>query len=341
MLLSSFLNRNDNNREYFVAGNNKIIKQGQSLFKEGDSADSMYIVRRGELQVYLQKAELEVNLAVVKEGGIVGEMAFFDQKPRSASVKANSEAEVTVISKDDFGKLMKQIPKWFVTLMGSLSSRLRQTNERLQKVESLHAGATEAFENSTKLLYVIGLLWHKDGVKTGKDWHLNAKEATKELATILRMPPEKIEAILKLLCDQKIIDKTQDQYKNVVYSLKNRGDLERITQALSTFAKSYPNHRQIPSDLVPFIECIAKLSAESAYDTITVSLDDIKKKGLVDGFDVKKWDELKPWIAKPGEVFAITKISGGEEGVRVDKKEVHRALISYKIIIGLSKLGAP
>ena len=123
-----------------MAGTNKSLKAGAVVFKAGDSADGMYLVRKGELVVYFEQGGKEVILARIPEGGMVGEMALFDRMPRSASVKASMDAEITHISLDDFGKLMRQIPKWFVGLMSALSGRLRVTNDRLKVIEA--AGGT-------------------------------------------------------------------------------------------------------------------------------------------------------------------------------------------------------
>ena len=84
-----------------MAGNVKSIKAGAVLFRAGDPADGMYLVRKGELMVYLEQNGTEVKLANVGAGNMIGEMAFFDKKPRSASVKANEDTEITIITNAD------------------------------------------------------------------------------------------------------------------------------------------------------------------------------------------------------------------------------------------------
>ena len=123
-----------------MAGTVRILKEGEILFRLGEKADSMYIVRKGALKVYFLKGNEEVQLALLSDGAIVGEMAFFDQKPRSAHVKALAQTEVTEISRSDFDKLLTQIPKWLVTMMQSLSGRLRTTNEKLAVLEKVQKG---------------------------------------------------------------------------------------------------------------------------------------------------------------------------------------------------------
>ena len=119
----------------------------------------MYLVRKGELRVYLEQNGKEVTLVTIGDGGMIGEMALFDQQPRSASVKATKDTEVaTLISLIDFEKLMKQIPKWFVGLMIALSGRLRQTNERLQKLEAGISSTGRPFLPTIRLMSSLDLL---------------------------------------------------------------------------------------------------------------------------------------------------------------------------------------
>ncbi|MFZ9520063.1 MAG: Crp/Fnr family transcriptional regulator [Silvanigrellaceae bacterium] len=163
-----------------MAGQTRILKEGEILFRTGEQATSMYIVRRGSLKVYFLKGNEEVQLALLNEGAIVGEMAFFDQKPRSAHVKALTQAEINEITRADFDKLLTQIPKWLFTMLQSLSGRLRTTNDKLEALEKAHLGASQAavsdfpFIPLVRSLRIIQLLTHqigqKDGVNVWLDW---------------------------------------------------------------------------------------------------------------------------------------------------------------------------
>src|SRR5690606_13731094 len=104
--------------------------------------------RKGQLKVFLQKGNEEIPLATLHEGAIVGEMAFIDDKPRSASVRSLVPCELTVITRADFDKLLTQVPKWMVSMLQSLSGRLRTTNEKLQKLEQAQLLASTPAEGS-------------------------------------------------------------------------------------------------------------------------------------------------------------------------------------------------
>lgn len=76
------------------------LKEGQSLIKQGDTDDGMYIVLEGELAVMVlyRKQNNPTMIHILKEGEIVGEMAFLEGRARSASVVANSKASVLKLS---------------------------------------------------------------------------------------------------------------------------------------------------------------------------------------------------------------------------------------------------
>ena len=110
-----------------MAGKNLILKPGQVLFKEGDVSNGMFIIRKGEEAVFLEQEEKHVVLAKVGAGGMIGEMALFDKQPRSASVKATTPCEVSVITNQDFMKLMGSNPEMVCGVDGN-SFRAASTN---------------------------------------------------------------------------------------------------------------------------------------------------------------------------------------------------------------------
>jgi CRP-like cAMP-binding protein len=67
------------------------IRRGDFVFREGDTADALYIVQRGIVQVI---GEGGLIYERVGEGGIVGELAIVDEGTRSASVRAQTRADL-------------------------------------------------------------------------------------------------------------------------------------------------------------------------------------------------------------------------------------------------------
>lgn len=100
---------------------------GEYLFKEGDTGDTMYVVKEGTLEVEVNGTVVET----VNQGGIVGEMALIDDSERSASVRAATDAEVVPLDKKRFEFFVQQTPFFATQVMKLLAERVRNTNLRL------------------------------------------------------------------------------------------------------------------------------------------------------------------------------------------------------------------
>ncbi len=106
-----------------------VVEPGKVLFKEGDSADGMYIVKSGTLRI--RSGSVVYEDAIV--GGIVGEMAIVEgERPRSAMVYALERSEVVKISEARFFAMVAQKPAFVRTVMRVLSRRLRRMDRLYQ-----------------------------------------------------------------------------------------------------------------------------------------------------------------------------------------------------------------
>jgi CRP/FNR family cyclic AMP-dependent transcriptional regulator len=103
------------------------LKPGEILFREGDEALSMYIVRQGTLRVLSGSTILET----VRDGGIIGEMAIIEEHmPRSATVIAGTHCEMVEIDVPRFLSLVANTPAFSITVLRVISRRLRVMNRR-------------------------------------------------------------------------------------------------------------------------------------------------------------------------------------------------------------------
>ena len=103
------------------------IRSGDFLFRKGDAADALYIVKSGTVQVI---GEGDVIYERVSEGGIVGELAIVDEGARSASVRAESRADLIKVDVPGFLNLVAGEPEFSLAVMRVMSRRLRAMNRR-------------------------------------------------------------------------------------------------------------------------------------------------------------------------------------------------------------------
>src|SRR5438128_10245733 len=74
------------------------VKKGDVFFREGDKADSMFVLEAGEVAVLRGEQGREHLLHHLSAGDCFGEMALIDLSPRSASVRAVEDCTAIEIS---------------------------------------------------------------------------------------------------------------------------------------------------------------------------------------------------------------------------------------------------
>jgi CRP-like cAMP-binding protein len=103
----------------------------KTIVEEGLSGDYMYVIREGQVKVTkLSSDGREKILELLEAGDFFGEMSLLDSGPRSASVKALSEARVLALSRNDFLTLLRRSPDLAMAVVQELTRRLRQVDEQ-------------------------------------------------------------------------------------------------------------------------------------------------------------------------------------------------------------------
>ena len=107
------------------------FKPGDVIVKEGEPGLAFYIVSKGRVEVVRGLGGgVEQVIASFGPGDFFGEMALFDNQPRSASVRAVEETECVVMSKWDLNTAMKATDaRVAVALLAVLARRVRSLND--------------------------------------------------------------------------------------------------------------------------------------------------------------------------------------------------------------------
>lgn len=143
----------------------KKIPAGHYLFRDGDPSDAMYVIKGGKLAVTKSKNTSEIVLAELGPGAMVGEMAFFDGRPRSASVKAVKDTEVICLPFKSLHAQFQNFPEWCKAVMRTINDHLREANLRIKTLEK-PPGEEELFPPHTinKLISILNFV----GARYGK-----------------------------------------------------------------------------------------------------------------------------------------------------------------------------
>lgn len=108
----------------------RTLAAGAILFERGDPGDGCYWLQKGVLKVSVASASGEQRiLAILGPGAIVGELAMLDGLPRSATVEAVRDCELTFVSRAAFADILNSHPELYRDIAATLVARLRQSDE--------------------------------------------------------------------------------------------------------------------------------------------------------------------------------------------------------------------
>jgi uncharacterized membrane protein len=105
---------------------------GAMVFDQGDAGSSMYIVESGEVNIHLPgEASRRISLKDIARGEYFGELALFDEKPRSASALVTTDAVLLELQRHTLEDFLGRRPRVAMAILRTMSERLRETNTML------------------------------------------------------------------------------------------------------------------------------------------------------------------------------------------------------------------
>ena len=110
-----------------ITGIEKDFQAGDSVCRQGDSGEYIYILKKGSLGIY--KNDNLVSQYDIP-GTILGEISIILGDARTASIKALTASTVSVI-RLSLVDLVKSFPSFTVKILKTLAERLKDTTEEL------------------------------------------------------------------------------------------------------------------------------------------------------------------------------------------------------------------
>lgn len=108
---------------------------GEIFMGQDETGDCFYVLSSGRALVYLQgDYGEEIPLAYVEPGESIGEMGYFGQGRRTASVKAVQRCELLKVTYEDLDEVFTFAPSITRNFLNLVTERLRRTNMRFQDV---------------------------------------------------------------------------------------------------------------------------------------------------------------------------------------------------------------
>jgi CRP-like cAMP-binding protein len=104
---------------------------GDLIFSMGEAGASIYYIYDGDIGVYLGPKGAETRVGVMKPGDFFGEMAHILDEPRTATVRAETDAVLFELTPAVYDQFLRSDSEALRSLADSLASRLKEADLRL------------------------------------------------------------------------------------------------------------------------------------------------------------------------------------------------------------------
>lgn len=155
---------------FFVLDRIKMrnFKAGEKIIQEGDKADSLYIIDKGQADV-ISESSGGIIIGQLKEKDFFGEVALLTGKTRTATVVAKTDMVTFQLFREDVDQVIKNYPHIIGTLFQKLYERLKvsylsleERNEQLQKMSKIRTELASLFSSVVLMItcytFILGLL---------------------------------------------------------------------------------------------------------------------------------------------------------------------------------------
>ncbi|MFN7903570.1 MAG: Crp/Fnr family transcriptional regulator [Pseudobdellovibrionaceae bacterium] len=324
-----------------MAGEKKVV-QGAYLFREGDGPDAMYIIKAGSFAITKSKGSSEIILAEIGPGAMVGEMALFDRKPRSANVKALTDSEVVALPYDSLSSQLETLPVWVKAIMKTMNENIREANKKIKTLETSNPQEERYPPHVVnRLLSILNFVGDRYGTQEGDSISIPPNRLRNFTIQIFQEATNKMVSMTQALSTmgyftiqdlgegkQKIINLQPkflfdfvDWYNDWLYKQdKDRSPAMsaedvKVMMAVVHFAKKTPEN-------------------DKGYRKINV--DDIQNESMKDLGNLIKVEELNPLIEK--KILPEKTMEEGRIFILVHLKDLESLTQYWKMIWDLKKL---
>ena len=116
------------------------LTKGQFLWRQGDPGNSMYLLKKGKMDVLIHSrlGDVEQTIASIETGAVIGEVCVFGEKTRSASIKASLDSELLMIEGEKFRESVRNYEVGVLLMCYNvarlLTQRLIAANDFIRKI---------------------------------------------------------------------------------------------------------------------------------------------------------------------------------------------------------------
>lgn len=105
------------------------LKKDDILFLADGNDKDLYIIQKGRVMVFVQKGSQIIPIAYLSDGEYIGELSFFDEGTRSASIICTEDTEFLKIPVE---QMHTHCPAWLKIIGIQLTKKIREDDELIR-----------------------------------------------------------------------------------------------------------------------------------------------------------------------------------------------------------------
>jgi CRP/FNR family transcriptional regulator len=160
-----------------------------TIFAPGDPDGQLYFLLEGTVRLYKIYGEYkEATVALLKDGGVFGELSFEEGSRQSVFAEAVTDVRVAVVRKSILTEIIKRRPEFAMKLFFSFSERLKQSDEVIESLLNR--------EVSARLATLLLNLGDRFGETNGSGTVLNVRLTHQDLANMIVSTREAVSKVM-------------------------------------------------------------------------------------------------------------------------------------------------
>lgn len=321
----------------------KKLEKGQYLFRENDPSDAMYVIRKGRIAITKTKGSGDIVLAELGPGSMLGEMAFFDNRPRSAGAKALDNTEVICLPFTALYAQFKTFPEWLKSMVKTVNSHLREANQRIKNLESTKKEGEEMFPPDVivRLCAIISLIGFKAGEKNEEGLVIPSGLLRNYTIQVFHQPTHKMNKLIDVLATLNLMKQEDLGEGKIKITILNH---DKITQFVDWYNKwlfaKEGERIQMEEKELPVAEALIFYAQKVEKDDkgfVTVNLTQMQNDSMKDLNRLVNAHEIDT-LAEKGFVEEKNSGDGGVLTTKFNLKDLEEIVPYWQIIYSLKKI---
>lgn len=316
------------------------LAAGEYLYREGDTSEAMYVIRSGEIGLYVTRKDGVTELMRLGPGQLVGDLAFFTGAPRTAAAKAICTSECLEVQYTKVRSQFELVPPWLKMMTKTLADQVMSYSHEVRALKApedpIPLSRLAVARAWAALALVPNQFGQRDGKSVSIDWPLLRTYANLSFREISASVMQ-LTNILSTL-ESAEIRMERDEPAQIVFK-----DVDLIVDFLRYYirglSKDSPELRHIDPTEFHTLEALARTAQgmkEGYKGLVTVDLADFKRVAGQMGhhhLSATSVDLLKPYGIEIEKIVTETSVQ-----VRFQLREVVNLAQFWRILLAIQKL---